>query len=757
MLVQIEKIEGLGVFNTYKRKAELLDFGKYNVFYGLNGSGKSTLSKLFSCLNAGGSTQFSDLKYTIKTKEGNFSQGTEYPTKIRVFNADFIHANIGQIEGKINPIFIIGEENKELATQITNDEQKLSKYQNDLSALNEEQEKLKKQRGSKFTDIAKIIASDSSGQVTRTYRKNNAEVAFNRINQAAILPDKVFEEHKTTVRQNNLDSVPIFSFDTVSVELDGNDCKILSSEALVIFSDKVADVCKETSITEVIDRLRENPDISTWVEEGIDIRKNHQTPVCEFCFQTIPESRLSALKNHFNDSDNNLKIKIQSMMQECEGIRKNLEPKTVPGKHQFYDEFQEPFKKAIDVFYEEKIRVSELADAYLQALEEKLSKRTEIVDFGKRRVFENRFSGSIDNINKIISTHNLKSENFESSLAEARRKIEHHHLSTIKEEVDQIDRHLEELKGETNILNFGNVASGAIGIEELKQTIIGKKAKVANLKIASDKLNDMLHTFLGRSDLEFEPDEFGYRIIRNGKVAKRLSEGEKTAITFIYFIVHLSDQDFDINEGIVVIDDPVSSLDSNSLYQAFSFLKGSVKMEKQIFIFTHNFDFLKLLLNWFHRIPKREGKNYYMLLCTINQNGDRSASIAPLDKELLENKNEYTFLFKQLFNFRSDGTIAGSYHVPNIARKLLESFLDFYYPGSESMYKKMEKVDFDENKKTAILKFSNDLSHPTGKGFDPALVPETQNNVKFLLEMIEAVSPIHFSSLKASINVASST
>lgn len=754
MLTQIEKLDGLGVFDQYRKKAEVLDFGKYNVFYGLNGSGKSTLSQFFSCLNSGLSDQFADLKYTVKSEEGAFSQGVEYPTKIRVFNADFIHANIGQIEGKINPIFIIGEENKELATKIANDEQTLSERQIDLSVLKNEKEKLEKQRGSKFTDVAKIIASDSSGQVTRTYRKNNAESSFNKIEITSILSDEKLESHKTTVRQKNLDLVAELSFEAISIEVEGTEKNILSSDALAKVSEKVADVCKESSITEVIDRLKGNPDISSWVEEGIDIRNKHESSVCEFCFQTIPEERLNALKNHFNDSDKRLKLKIEKLINECKEMKKHFEPIALPRKHQLFDELQASFQVAIDNFYEQKNRVAGLADNCLEALEEKLIKRTEIVDFEVSSILEDQYVDSIDSINKIVKDHNTKSENFESSLMDTRGKIELHHLSEIKEDVDQFDSQLEDKSREINVLNLGDIEAGVIGIEDLKQTIIDNKAKVANLEIASDKLNDMLHTFLGRSDLKFEPDETGYRIIRNGKVAKRLSEGEKTAITFIYFIVHLSDQDFDIEKGIVVIDDPVSSLDANSLYQAFSFLKNSVKSAKQIFIFTHSFDFLKLLLNWFQGIPKSGGvKNYYMLLCSINQSGGRSASIIPLDKELLQNKNEYAFLFKQLFNFKSDGTIAGSYHVPNIARKLLETFLEFYYPGSESMYKKMQKVDFDENKKTAILKFSNDLSHPTGKGFDPALVPETQNNVKYLLEMIEAVSPIHFDSLKTSIRI----
>jgi hypothetical protein len=86
--------------------------------------------------------------------------------------------------------------------------------------------------------------------------------------------------------------------------------------------------------------------------------------------------------------------------------------------------------------------------------------------------------------------------------------------------------------------------------------------------------------------------------------------------------------------------------------------------------------------------------------------------------------------------------------MPNVARKVLESFLDFYAPSDGSIYEKLDSVAFDENKKVAIYKFTNDLSHHTGKGFDPSIVAETQKNTSYLLEMIRTVAPIHFSGLE---------
>lgn len=60
---------------------------------------------------------------------------------------------------------------------------------------------------------------------------------------------------------------------------------------------------------------------------------------------------------------------------------------------------------------------------------------------------------------------------------------------------------------------------------------------------------------------------------------------------------------------------------------------------------------------------------------------------------------------------------------------MLEPLLDFQVPSKGSFYAKLDKVDFDDHKKTAINKFANDLSHHTGKGFDPARVAQSQKGM----------------------------
>lgn len=60
-----------------------------------------------------------------------------------------------------------------------------------------------------------------------------------------------------------------------------------------------------------------------------------------------------------------------------------------------------------------------------------------------------------------------------------------------------------------------------------------------------------------------------FQLVRkNGAVAKNLSDGERTAIAFSYFLTKLKELTHDdFKEAIVYIDDPISSLDSNHIFQ----------------------------------------------------------------------------------------------------------------------------------------------------------------------------------------------
>ena len=130
----------------------------------------------------------------------------------------------------------------------------------------------------------------------------------------------------------------------------------------------------------------------------------------------------------------------------------------------------------------------------------------------------------------------------------------------------------------------------------------------------------------------------------------------------------------------------------------------------------------------------------------------RRATIYEMDNELRRYESEYHYLFKRLkeMHAEQDGTIMRAYPVPNIARKVWETFLMYRVPNGASPYEKMEKLKvdgLDAQKLDAIYKFTNDQSHMTGGGFDPSLVPETQKVLGEIFDLMKTAAPDHYAVL----------
>jgi wobble nucleotide-excising tRNase len=121
MLKSIEKIKGLGVYQSYSKPAGTQDFGIKNLIYGWNYSGKTTLSRLFAQLETkSANPDLSGCEFTLGTAddsitEKNFSRCS---LSVRVFNSDFVRANLHFDGGSFNPILLLGKESEEAQRKI---------------------------------------------------------------------------------------------------------------------------------------------------------------------------------------------------------------------------------------------------------------------------------------------------------------------------------------------------------------------------------------------------------------------------------------------------------------------------------------------------------------------------------------------------------------------------------------------------------------------------------------------------------------
>lgn len=105
-----------------------------------------------------------------------------------------------------------------------------------------------------------------------------------------------------------------------------------------------------------------------------------------------------------------------------------------------------------------------------------------------------------------------------------------------------------------------NIATGEIA--ELNKQVVNTQAAIASINAL---LKDS--GFQGFSLRERHPECYGV-IREDGSIAVKLSKGERNFIAFLYFynLVRGSHSSDEVKDKIVIIDDPVSSMDSNTLF-----------------------------------------------------------------------------------------------------------------------------------------------------------------------------------------------
>lgn len=104
-------------------------------------------------------------------------------------------------------------------------------------------------------------------------------------------------------------------------------------------------------------------------------------------------------------------------------------------------------------------------------------------------------------------------------------------------------------------------------------------------------------------------------------IFRSLSEGEKTLIAFLYFLEKCRGKDrrddIDTRDKLIVIDDPISSLSNNYIFEIASLIQHNIiktKLAKKIIILTHNlFFFQEMILSSGVRASEDSPRNWGLL------------------------------------------------------------------------------------------------------------------------------------------------
>ncbi len=216
-----------------------------------------------------------------------------------------------------------------------------------------------------------------------------------------------------------------------------------------------------------------------------------------------------------------------------------------------------------------------------------------------------------------------------------------------------------------------------------------------------------------------------YRIVLNSYALENsetkiiLSDGEKTTLAFAYFLARLKlfYKKEDLKNLVVVIDDPISSLDEQRIYNTTCLvakINQDLAREKllkneekaQVFVLTHNHTFMARLINMVGKHAR-----YFQL-----ERHQGQLKIVCKDKVKGYFDTFYLLLFKEVYAFAKIETVQDDFNEAinygNKVRILLESFLKINFIdsflGEDKTFKedKIKKL-IEETDNQVRLSFSN--------------------------------------------------
>lgn len=365
---------------------------------------------------------------------------------------------------------------------------------------------------------------------------------------------------------------------------------------------------------------------------------------------------------------------------------------------------------------------------------------------------------TITDLNQLVRKNNQRTIRFREDKQAAIEALTGHYAVEFLTEIDFNSQRKTILALERDIDDLSEEISHA------DTEILKIQQRLSETVKGAESVNDVLMKFFGKDDIRVKVSEDKtFRLMRGDIRAKNLSEGEKTAISFAYFMVKLGENNNKVKDTVVYIDDPISSLDSNHIFNIYSFIKNTFykfnpsapkpgKHEilcKQLFISTHNMEFFTLFLDWFRSLGK--DRVQYFLIARLNNLKGEYSEIRDCPKSITNFHSEYAYLFSIIEEFRESPTADFDhlYNLPNILRRFVETYLNFKFLSPSKIDEHICLLITDPIKCERARKFMHFYSHSlkTEKFLKLTDFGEIREVVDIVFDAIKAQDRIHYDAL----------
>lgn len=781
MITKFKSIANLAVFQNFNWDTNILDadnriitFKPINIFYGRNYSGKTTLSRIVRALETGNiSDKYENPQFEVTIQnvaDATPNNLTTHGKKIRVFNEDFVKDNLRFIvnsDESITPFAIIGGN--------TTIEEEIQALKDELGSNEEESE------SGFYLELKN--ASTTANTALQTFQTENNQLnqqlttkALDRNTGIKYRSDRFGDQNYTTAKLlSDIDTVIESSFQPLTDDEVTQRLNLLNERAnaditaitkpnldLNTLNIKAKElVTKSISSSNKIEELLKNAILNRWVKEGRQLHKD-KPEQCSFCGNDISQERWNELDSHFDEESEKLEKEIDTLISDIDTKIRNTDTLLTINKNAFYSKFHSDLdnlisqrQQAIDSIKSELSRIK----ASLQERKDDLLNAKTFVD-----ITDN--SQQIENCWTTFETFRTQANEYSSSLGteqtEARRLLRLKEVSDFVNTLQYttVTARIQTLKATSNTEADKKQAIEKKIRQQIEQ-IEDKERLMKDEEKGALKVNEYLNNFFGHDFLTLQAKEetdkkIRFEIVRNGKKAHHLSEGECSLIAFCYFMAKLEDVETKGSKPIIWIDDPISSLDSNHIFFVYSLINSEIiaKQEfEQIFISTHNLDFLKYL----KRLQSTVQRSYFLI-----SREKETSKIKLMPKYLKDYVTEFNFLFHQIYMCSTANTDDENqhnlfYNFGNNTRKFLEAFLYYKYPNAVEKDDKLTRF-FGGNRQASSLteRINNEFSHLEAlfeKGMTPIDIPEMQKTATFILDKIKEKDSEQYDALLLSIGV----
>ncbi|WP_154462592.1 AAA family ATPase [Helicobacter pylori] len=704
MAINIKKIKSFKAFCGLDA-IEMGEFKNYNVIFGNNGCGKTSLTRAFELLIP--KNNRIEKYRTISTaespsiefecKDGSYkiepNSNIGAPSfKVEIYNSDFLHNNapfnsefgLKKLDDGVIILesSVLGEETKEI-NQLKNCKEKVEKRkkkikdENSTETLSAKQESEIKKYDKEIEKIRK--------EVTSKIKITLDDIKINNICEVSKDDFKVQEDALTNLEKDfdELDKAMKKFDDLKEMELPKDYQTIKDKlESLFLF-----DIDKE--VGQVSEEIKEH--ISKvgreFIEKGIELQKEMPDNACPFCTQEITNDIIQAYTSYFNKSIEQFK---QDSLEVSWTLKKILEQWNIKEILQSFERFEPFMKKDFSTNKESLKNALEQIKVLLEKLQKEVDKKEGVENEKEFQEIDKKLSEIYKKLQQCVGeTGNILNQKKEQKKKLDKLKTELKEAKIKKAKHDSYDwqKSKEGAKRKLSILNRGYERLNCL-LEK-----IDKKLK----ELYDQKRPDIetINNYLKALNLPKYSLDKDYRIVLNSDALENseakiiLSDGEKTTLAFAYFLARLKlfYKKEDLKNLVVIIDDPISSLDEQRIYnttclvakinQELAREKLSNNGEKaQVFVLTHNHTFMAHLINMvgtyacYFQLERHQGQ--LKIVCKNKVKGYFDTF--------------YLLLFKEVYAFAKKEKVQDNFNEAiNYGNKigiLLESFLKINFIDS---------------------------------------------------------------------------